>query len=85
MFPNTLDRGPDRLVAQRRIKAANILRKLKSNEKQQTCLTDYQEGIAPFFRETRGERSCIANPGSEQQTNRANYALLQRVRRIVGR
>jgi hypothetical protein len=75
MFPNISVRGSDTLVAQCRIKAANILRKVKSNQKQETCLTNYQEGVARFFRKTCGERSCIANPGSEQQTNGANYAL----------
>lgn len=85
MFPNILDQGLDTLVVQRRLKAADILRKVKSDQKQQTCLTNDQEGVAPFFREARGERSCIANPGSEEQTDCADYALFQRVRRIVGK
>ena len=65
MFPNILDRGSDTLVVQCQIKAADILRKVASHQKQQTCLTNYQEGVASFIRETRGERSCVANPGSK--------------------
>jgi len=78
MFPNISDQGPDTLAAQRRLKAAKILRKVKSDQKRQTCLTNDQEGVARFIREARGERSCIANPGSKQQTNRPSYALFQR-------
>jgi hypothetical protein len=51
MSPNTSDQGLDTQVVQRQLKAVEVLRKLKSEKKkQQTYLTNDQEGVAPFFR-----------------------------------